>query len=207
MAQSGIPPRKFPPLPPLPKIDGFTEVSSTQLAASLGQDLIEVADSIRDIASEFGLRPYKVSLVKTRWGGKQAAPPRRGWGAETVLSVTPLLPTPLLTDMSGVAEIVTPIGLDEFGEILLTEISGTFREEDLRGLALGSDGKVQSIDPDTQFYYEIEFPRPGFAEVDGERRRFTIKGAPMYFSDKFQWQVRLERQRVDRQRNGDPRST
>jgi hypothetical protein len=198
----GIPPRKFPPLPPLPPLDDFTRVSSSQLLSSLGQDLIDTADSIRDIATEFGLRPYEVSLIMTRWSGGQGMDIKRGIGAEVIISTIPLLPTPLLTDMTGVAQINTPVGLDEFGEVLLTEVSARYREEQLRGL--GPNG--EPIEKNVQFYYEIEFPPPQFADRDGQRRRFTIKGAPMYFADKFQWQIRLERQRGDRQRNGDTRA-
>jgi hypothetical protein len=192
----GVPPRKFPPLPPLPPLDGFTQVTSSQLAASLAQDLVPVADSIRDLATEFGLRPYKVTLVRTRWSG-----PVRNQGVESAVDEFVLVPTPLLTDMSGVAQINTAIGLDEFGEVLLQEISPTVREDQLRGH--GPNG--EPIAPNENFYYEVEFPPPGFIDVDGTRRRFTIKGTPMYFADRFEWQVRLERQRGDRKRNGDPR--
>lgn len=192
----GVPPFKFPPLPPLPQLDDFTRVTSSQLAASLGQDLVPVADSIRDIATEFGMRPYEVTLVRTRWSGTA-----RNQGVENVVQETVLLPTPLITDLSGVAQINTAIGLDEFGEVLLQEISPSMREEQLRGF--GPNG--EPIAPNENFYIEVEFPPPGFVDRDGERRRFTLKGVPMYFADKFQWQVRLERQRGDRKRSGDPR--
>jgi hypothetical protein len=157
---------------------------------------VSVADSLRDLYTTFGLRPYVVSLVRTRWSGG-----KRSIGAEIVESnpIT-ILPTPLVTDMSALTEVNTPIGLDEIGEILLSQVSGSYTEDFLRG----HDPAGRPVQTDEQFYYEIEFPPPCEGR-QGERRRFVMKGAPMYFSDQFQWQIRLERARMDRTRGGDPR--
>jgi hypothetical protein len=158
--------------------------------------MVSVADSLRDLYSTFGLRPYVVSIVKTRWSGGT-----RGKGVE-FLEGNPvtLLPTPLVTDMSALNEVNTPVGADEFGEILLQQVSGAYTEDFLRG----NDRDGNPVGADEQFYYEIEFP-PACEGREGERRRFTLKGAPSYQSDAFQWRVRLERQRQDRARNGEPR--
>ena len=169
---------------------------TTTLCDTLAFNLIGVADGLRDLYTQFGLRPYRVALVRTRWSGG-----RRGIGVEIVISSTNLLPTPKMTDMAALTEINSAIGLDETGEVVLTEVSGAFTEDQLRGHPFGNG---EPVFPDEQFYYEIEFP-PACAGKDGERRRFTVKGAPMYFADRFQWNIRLEKQRQDRSRYGDPR--
>jgi hypothetical protein len=165
------------------------------LCDTLARRLVPVADSLRDLYTTFGLRPYVVNLIRTRWSGG-----KRGVGAELLVSDVAILPTPLLTDMSAVAEIVTPVGLDEFGEVLLQQISGAYTEDFLRG----HDKEGRASPQDEQFYYEVEFPPPCEGR-DGDRRRFYMKGAPMYFADQFQWNIRLERARMDRNRAGDPR--
>lgn len=166
------------------------------LCDTLARSLVPAVDSIRDLFTTFGLRPYVVQLVRTRWSGG-----RRGIGTELVEpNPIALLPTPLMTDMSAVSEIVTPIGLDEFGEILLQQVSGSYTEDFLRG----HDKEGRPVGLDEQFYYEVEFPPPCEGK-EGVRRRFVIKGAPMYFAGRFQWHVRLERARQDRSRAGEPR--
>lgn len=165
------------------------------LCGTLARTLVPVADSLRNLYSTFGLRPYVVRLIKTRWSGG-----RRGVGAESIVSETPILPTPLIADLTSLQQINTPIGLDEFGEVGLTEVSGAYTEDFLRGH--DTEGRPPAVDE--QFYYEVEFPPP-CTGATGERRRFAMRAAPMYQSSRFQWSLRLERQRQDRTRTGDPR--
>ncbi len=164
------------------------------LPRTLARQLIPVADQLRDLYTVFGLRPYLVRLVKTKWSLG-----RRNQGVEQVVFSRDILPTPLVSDLSGVAQVSSPIGLDEIGDVVVSQISGRFTEDQLRG----SDDLGNPPDKDEDLYYEIEFPTPG--DGQGERRRFTINSAPMYFSDKFAWTLHLERQRMDRTRGGTPR--
>jgi len=143
--------------------------------------------------TQFGLRPYKVRLIRIQWSGGE-----RGLGQSFVLNETPLLPTPKISDLSAINEIVHPIGLHEEGGIQLSEISGRYTEEDLMGI--GSDGS--DIPLDQEFFYEVEYPRP-----DGQpsvKRRFFPSSAPVYEAGRLQWNIRLERAHEDRLRNGDP---
>lgn len=181
---------------PTPPATKSALASRMPLCSTLARDLIATVDSIRDLNTQFGLRPYVVSLVKTRWSGS-----KRGVGAEELVAdpIT-LLPTPRISDMSGVAEITTAVGLDEFGEVILSEVSGSYTEDFLRGA--DSEGRPPAADEN--FFYEIEFP-PACTGGEGDRRRFFIRSAPMYFADRFQWNLRLERQRQDRTRAGDLR--
>jgi hypothetical protein len=171
----------------------FTVIDGKPLARTLGQRLIHVADQVRDLFTAFGLRPYKVRIVRVRWAGG-----RRGEGAPVIEKTLDLLPTPLITDLSGLTEIVQPVGLDEVGGITLSEVSGRFTEDELRfverdGTPMGADEEI---------FYEIEFP-PVEGRQHSIRRRFFPNSAPFYAASRFQWSVRLEKAHEDRQRNGD----
>jgi len=164
-----------------------------QLNKTLARKFIPLGDSLRDLLTKFGLRPYKVRIVRIRWSGG-----RRGIGTAVVEKALDILPTPKVLDLSTLTEIVNPVGLDEVGIILVTQISGRFTDEDLR--FLDNDGGDQ--DPDSEVFYEIEFPRSDGRP--GDKRRFFLRSAPMYMAGKLQWQLRLERAHEDRERNGDP---
>jgi hypothetical protein len=153
-----------------------------------------VADSLRDLRVQFGLRPYLVRIIRTKWTDDE-----RGDGGEFVLNEFPILPTPRVSDLTALTEVVNPVGLDEIGSILLTEVSGRYTEDQLRGLDI--DGSP--VPDDEQVYFEIEFPRPD--SRPGERRRFFLRSAPNYLPDQFQWQIRLEQAHEGRSRTGEPR--
>lgn len=150
------------------------------------------ADKLRALVGKMGLRPYTVTLIRTAWTGGE-----RGLGEETVVSEVPLLPVPRITDLTGTQAVLSPAGLVEQGEIMLTRISTSMREETLRW------GDSQPVPLDQQFFYEIHFPEPDGSP--GERRRFVPSSAPYYDPGKLQWMVQLRKQADNRQRNGDMR--
>lgn len=172
----------------------FTRLTPQQFQNTLAQKLISTADRIRDLFTLFGLRPYQVRIIRTRWTGAI-----RGAGQEYVTAELFIEPTPLISDLTGVMTIVSPVGLDEVGDIVLSEVSGRFTDNNLRGIDV--DGSKP--EPNEQVYYEVVFPlQPG--TTGGERRRFFINSAPMYQADNFQWRVKLDRSHQNRARNGDP---
>lgn len=173
---------------------GFTAVDAASASCTLARKLIPTVDRLRDLYTQFGLRPYTIRIIKTRWSGGL-----RGRGVEEITFERILDPTPLVTDIGGVAEIVTPIGLNESGTIRVAQISGRFTEDMLRGH--DSIGTPPSLDE--QVFYEVEFPNPG--NGDSFRRRFTLRAVPMYFASRFEWVISLEKQDEDRARNGELR--
>lgn len=160
--------------------------------STLARRLVPVADRLRNLNTRFGLRPYVVRQVRTRWSGGE-----QGVGAEVVEDECALLPTPKVESMDGLSEILQPIGLDENGSLRVTEISGSYSEDDLLGLVDGKDPEEGQ-----QIYYEIEFMQANGAP--SVRRRFTLAGAPVYKPDEFQWVVTLAKSISNRERNGDP---
>jgi hypothetical protein len=170
----------------------FTRLSPEQYRTTLVQKLTCVADNLRDLNTKFGARPYVVALVRTRWAGGE-----RGVGAEEVLSVEPIEPTPLVAPLSRLSRGTQVVGVEEAGELRVSEISPRYTEDYLTGL--GEDGSPVPLDQN--FYWEITFPKANRADV---RRRFRLASVPSYEPTKFQWTVDLEKVDEDRARNGDP---
>lgn len=171
----------------------FTDPSSIDFAKTLTTKLIPTVDRLRDLFTRFGLRAYKVRMVRVRWTGN-----RRGTGAAIVTSSMDILPTPKVINFDTMTEIVNPVGLDEIGSIGVIQISGRYTEEELR--FLGKKG--ETLEPNEEAFYEIEEIRVD--GLPGERRKFNLRGAPFYQPGKFEWVVRLERAHNDRTRGGDP---
>ena len=170
----------------------FTLPDAATLRGSIGRCLIPVVDRVRDVRVGMGLRPYLVRILRTKWVGGDV----RGQGTEHVIHTLTLLPVPKLIDIGSLSEIATPVGIDETGVVMVTEISGAYSEEVL----LGRDAEGTPVGPDVNVWYEVEFIRPD--GKPGERRRFTIRAAPSYEPEKFQWVVRLERAREGRGLDG-----
>ena len=175
------------------RVPPFTRLTPPQMRRTLGQALLPVADTLRNLLTDFGLSPYTVKLIFTRWSTGE-----RGEGVEIVISEMPIVPTPKITDLTAVTTILTASGLAEQGEIMLSKISGTYTEEQLRGI--WPDGRP--TDGDTQFFYEIQFNEVQTG-VPGERRRFFPTSAPYFDAPALQWRVNLRKQRDDRTRSGD----
>lgn len=169
----------------------FTEVTAQQLKKTLVRSFIPLADSLRDLLTKFGLRIYKVTIIRVQWSGG-----KRGIGAASVITSTPILPTPLIGDLNSLTAFIQSVGTDELGSLSISKISGRFTEEELRGLSK----QGEEIPDDEEVYWEVEFPNQ---TGDALKRRFLMRAAPVYSPGSFQWTVRLERSHEDRARNGD----
>jgi hypothetical protein len=170
----------------------FTEVTSAQAKKTLARRFVGLADSLRDLLTKFGLRSYRVSLVRIQWSGG-----KRGRGVPTVVEETPILPTPKIGSLEAISEMASSIGLNEVGSLELSQVSGTFTEEQLSGRSPEGD----PIPPSQEFFYEVEFfPNDGLPT----KRRFFPSSAPVYFPGRLQWCVQLTKANKDRMREGDP---
>jgi hypothetical protein len=169
----------------------FTLVDDAQAKATLARDFIELADDLRDLLTQFGLRSYRVSTLRIQWSGG-----KRGKGTPTIVEERPILPTPKITALDGLLGVIQNVGLDETGSLEVSQISGTYSEDQLRGF--DSDGT--GIPPDQEFLWEVEFfPTEG----PSKKRRFFPKTAPNYKAGALQWTIRLEKANDDRSRNGE----
>lgn len=161
---------------------------------TLVKKLGPTADKLRDLVSQAGLRPYRFRIIRERWSGG-----KRNQGVPEVTSTFEVTPTPKIADFNSLTEDLTPVGLDEVGEVQVSQISPRFTEDQLRGY--GENGEPPS--PDEEVFYEIEFLPTG-SRQESIRRRFTLRGAPMNFPGRFEWVLRLARSRPDRRRDGSP---
>lgn len=173
----------------------YSQLTGMDLSNTLARKLIPTVDGLRDLATRFGLRPYEVRMVRTKWTGGE-----RGLGYEVVISEEPILPTPLIVGLDGITRIVHAVGLDEIGACQLTQISGRYAE----GFLTGNDADGNPLDIDTQYYFEVIFPTPGTVSDGAPRRRFYAVSAPSYDASSFQWRVSLQRSHSDRRNDGSP---
>lgn len=170
----------------------FTVLTGAEYGHTLIQSLTGCVDSIRDIKTCLGARPYQVSLLWTRWSGGE-----RGVGVEELVRRELLLPTPKIADLTSLRLDLQPIGIDEVGVLRVSEISPRFNEDFL----VGRDDVGHPIPVDVNFFWEIFFPRPPVG-APGVRRRFTPKSAPTYNPTQFQWSIDLLKASEDRVRSG-----
>ncbi len=150
-------------------------------------------DELRELNSEFGLYPYRVFLVRTRWSGES-----RGEGTETVFYEEELLPPPKVDPVSSVNRQLLDIGVDEQGTLQVSEISPRYTEKEL----LGYNSLGGQIPDNETFYWEVVLMR-GDAETK-TRRRFLVQGVPSYDAAGLQWTARLTRAGTDREGSGVP---
>lgn len=172
---------------------GFTILDGPALDHTLVSSLTCVVDSVRDIATCLGARPYQVSLIWTRWSGGH-----RGAGIEEVLKVEHILPTPLVDNLNKLSNLLQTIGTMETGGLHISQISARYTEDYL----MGRDERGRSVPEDQSFYWEVYFPQ---ASKPGIRRRFTVKAAPNLNSTRAEWTVDLVRAYDDRGRSGNIR--
>jgi len=175
----------------------FTDLSVTDLHHTLAHELIPVVDEIRDINAQLGIRPYEVSMIKTRWSGGE-----RGVGVEEVVECRKIMPYPKVSTLNALDTVVQAVGEQEMGQIRVTEISARYSENEL----LGKQADGSDVPADQDFYWEVRL-----LAMDGRgwRRKFTVSAAPSLImangNGSLEWQVTLMRAIADRTREGETR--
>jgi hypothetical protein len=183
----------------LPEIKGKVHALAPQeIARTLAQQLVPVVDEIRQLATDFGIRPYRVFLVHIAWTG-----PSRGMGAATEISRREILPTPEVADMSATDREMHALGLTEAGGIRLRKVTASLTEDDLLGrtpdlrAADGTRTEKRSV----EFFYEVVQQRPGGLEP-AVRRRYVPDSAADLRPALAGWTISLRKQQADRARDG-----
>lgn len=198
-----------------------------EVSQTLTDNLTGVADDIRALYTDFGLRPYRVFLTWVRWTRDTNADGivagtemdlldgERGVGRAVVVREEEVLPTPRITSLNAVRKELDVTGLTEKGGIAIDQISPRYTEDFLMGLVAPY---VDPSDPnnlvtDIEFFWEVQEDRPECYQenpIDAPRqaerqprRRFHPAGTPFRAADQFQWIVPLTRADADRARDGD----
>lgn len=178
----------FNPRPETPEIDPALGPVCDP-GGSLVESLGKTVDDLRQIATDLGLRPYRVFSVLVRWTGGGV-----GRGEAVVVREQEFLPTPKLVDMAPVRGEVRTGGLVERGTVRLRQISPRYTEDEVRTLT-----HVGPLGPGEQGWVEV---RVDDRDGSTRRRRFVVVGVPFRDAGAFEWRADLLRQDVDRDRAG-----
>jgi hypothetical protein len=173
-------------------------VQSHLVGKTLAQQLSPIVDSIRQIATDFGLRPYRVFLVHVEWTG-----PTRGIGVANEISRREILPTPVVADMSSTSRILHAVGMVEEGSIKLSKVTASLTEDDLLGRTpdlKAADGTRRDR-RNIEFFYEVVQQRPVGVEP-AVRRRYVPDTAADLRPGMPGWTISLRKQQQDRSRDG-----
>lgn len=163
---------------------------------TLVESLGSTVDSLRQLYTDFGIRPYRVFSVAVKWSGGSV-----GRGTASVLAECEFLPTPLLQEWS-VRGAPRSGGLPERGDARLSQISPLYTEDQIRSLSFcPAQATLPTFPRDIEGFIEV---RMGHRDPHALRRRFTIAGPPYRSADGFEWRVKLLRQDQDRSRDGVP---
>lgn len=165
-------------------------LSPDQPRRSLATRLAPVSDRIRQIATNLGVRPYRVFLVWTRFDGEE-----RGDGNETILARKEILPTPKVPSLESLQEAAYSGGVLVTGTLRVERVSLKFTRYDLMGRDIPGVGIVDQIPSNIDFFWEIEMDDR--QRIEGDRTyptRYRIMSEPTYRAGGTSWTVTLERQ-------------
>lgn len=175
---------------------GFTVPGADGCGVPLMQALIPCVDQARDVQACLGLRPYTLALVHTCWAGGE-----RGKGLESVLYEELILPVPKVEGLGGLQRNLRQQGLAEEGQLIVSEISPRYTEDQL----VGNLPNGERIPKDRSFYWELRLVAAvGTPPV---RRRFFPSTVPSLDMARMEWRVQLTKASNDRGRFfAEPRS-
>lgn len=166
---------------------------------SLANRLARVADRGRAIDARLGNRPYQVFLCWTRWSGDE-----RGEGLEEVVCRIPIVPTPVVADLTSIALSPFGAGVLPVGSVRVTEVSVTYSLETLMGRVVPNRREDQVPHPYDFFYEVVEDGRHQACDGPPARPRFRLLSSPFLDAPKQQWVLVLERQSGDMGKDGKP---
>lgn len=172
-------------------------LSGAQAKRSLAHRLGARADRLRQFNTRFGIRPYRVFLVWTRYGGQE-----RGEGAERLVARVELLPTPKVVDLSSIALTGMAAGVIGIGTLRVSEISTCYTQDTLAGKFIPEYHEDRIPEP-FDFCYEVV--EDGRGDPLPVRGKYRLAAVPFRDAAKLQWTVLLERVAEDNHRDGSSR--
>lgn len=159
--------------------------------SSLVADFADTIDSMRQLNTDAGMRPYRVFAVVVEHSGGEV-----GRGDPQVVTEVELLPTPLV-QQRGIRRKLGPGGKSDAGYTEITELSPRYTEEQLQ-----RSFHVQQLGEQHEAFYEIQMDRR--ASGDRPRRRYVLRDVPFYDPENHQWVIRLSAQDQKRNARGKP---
>jgi hypothetical protein len=169
-------------------------LTPAQAQATLANRFTRVADNLRQLATTFGIRPYRVFLVWSKWTGSE-----RGEGFEQVIQQLEILPTPNVRSLDNIALSPLSTGVIPMGSVKVSEVSTSLTYDQLTGRMYPVPHEEHIPEP-YEFFYEIV--EDGRGDNPAKRMKFAILGEPMRNADNVEWTFTLTRVSEDRNRQG-----
>lgn len=163
-------------------------LSPFQARATLANRLGRVADRLRQFSTSFGLRPYRVFLVWSRFTGEE-----RGEGSEREIRRLEILPTPRIAELTSLQNAAYSAGVLTTGTLRVDLITRSLNQSHLDGTEIPGVGQVIKSYPEgVDFWWEIRSDGRGL-DIPVPLR-FRLSSAPMLLAGQVGWAVVLERQ-------------
>lgn len=179
---------------------------------TLAHRLTGRADRLRQLATRFGVRPYRVFLVHTRWSGDKP-----GDGEESVVRRVEIVPTPRVSDVTAESHRPWSGGFLPEGSLRVDRISaGAYTLDALLGRRYAEEPQASGgpsraapvngdgLDPrksrDVDFFWEVV--EDGRGDEPAERQRFRVVGRPWRHAGGLEFVVLLEPQSGGLDRDG-----
>lgn len=167
----------------------------SQAKTSLANRFVRLGDRLRQLNTKFGIRAKRVFLVWTKSSGTEV-----GEGDERIIARVEVLPTPKIADLSSVALNPFSAGKLPVGVIRVSEVTQTLTFDQLTGRRV--PGRTEPIEEPFDFYYVVQEDGRGDNQADAQRYR--LFSTPNRAEGKVEWQLLLERQSREPDRNGKP---
>jgi hypothetical protein len=166
-----------------------------QAKRTLAQRLGTLGDNLRQLATNFGVRPYRCFLVWTHWGGAE-----RGEGMEREVKRIEVLPTPRVTSLDNLSFSFFHAGTLPVGSVRVDRISVVrFSYDILTGKMVPTPHEDHIPEPYDFFWEIIE---DGRGDNPALRSKFRVMSYPVRRAGKLDWTLMLERVSEDNNRYG-----
>lgn len=177
----------------MPKIRPLTPGEARN---TIAHRFAKVADKLRQLNTNFGIRPYRVFLVWQLWNGSE-----RYEGDPVQTIECELLPTPLVATLDAVALDPRSAGVLPMGMMRLSEVSvDRYTRDRLRGIDIPGLGRFEHIPQLWSFFYEVR--EDGRGDCPPWRMKYKLANEPHRMADNMMWQFGIERISEDRERDG-----
>lgn len=150
-------------------------------------------DRLRQLATRFGVRPYRCFLVWTKYTGGE-----RGEGSEKLVAEAELLPTPKVISLDSVTYSPYHAGTFPDGSVKLDRVSVGYTADFLRGLVVPK--REEHLPEPYDFFYELR--EDGRGDDPAARDRYRLLSPPFRQPGRVCWVLMLERSSEDRTRTG-----
>ena len=167
-----------------------------EVRGTLAVRLVPTVDKIRQLATSFGVRPYRVFIVHVQWTGAKI-----GLGAPIEISRREVLPTPRIRDLTSTVEVLSTFGRLEEGGISIDKISPLWSEDDLMGKTpdLTDPTLPRGGKHNCDCFWEVQENR-GVCPAPIVRQYSPPSVAPTLSRGGMSWRVVLTKRAVNRSR-------